>query len=48
MEKVIPKSKTKLLQTFSRRFDLKKPSSVVLEVYIYIMWYRTFGTPDAQ
>ena len=34
MEKVIPKSETKFLQnffkTFSRRFDLKKPSSVVL------------------
>ena len=30
MEKVIPKSKTKFLQNFSRRFDLKKPSSVEL------------------
>ena len=31
MEKVIPKSKTKLFtKTFSRRFDLKKPSSVVI------------------
>ena len=30
MEKVIPKSKTKFFQTFCRRFDLKKPSSVVL------------------
>ena len=30
MEKVIPKSKQNFYKTFSRRFDLKKPSSVVL------------------